>query len=377
MRVLVVDDHEENRRFISMLLTGRGHSTVTAVDGEDGLQQLQSGTFDLIVSDILMPIMDGFRFIEHVRADKKFREITFAFFTGTYLDKKDEELAFSLGADAFLHKPIDPEELARSLEEIAISKKSVRRSRKAGWDKEEPLRLYNESMVHKLQKKMADLEREILHRKQVEEARKKAEDDLRQALDVASETLEGAINALALMSELRDPYTAGHQRMVSVLATAIGKELGLPDDQLQGLRVAALVHDVGKVYVPSEILSKPGKLSELEMGLARAHAEASYEIVKPIVFPWPVGEMILQHHERMDGSGYPKGLSGDQISIEARILAVADTVEAMTSHRPYRPALGLEKALDEILSGRGTKYDVQVVDNCVQLFREKGFRLQP
>jgi HD-GYP domain-containing protein (c-di-GMP phosphodiesterase class II) len=138
--------------------------------------------------------------------------------------------------------------------------------------------------------------------------------------------------------------------------------------------VAGLLHDVGKVYVPSEILSKPGKLSELEMGMAKAHASAGYDIVKAIKFPWPVDEMVHQHHERIDGSGYPRGLKGDQIMLEARILAVADTVEAMMSHRPYRPALGLDKALAEIIQNRGKLYDENVVDACVLLFREKGFK---
>jgi PAS domain S-box-containing protein/putative nucleotidyltransferase with HDIG domain len=203
--------------------------------------------------------------------------------------------------------------------------------------------------------------------------RKTAEADLSKALETVTSTLEGTMEAVAMMSELRDPYTAGHQKMVTHLALAIGREIGLPEDSLRGLRAAGLLHDVGKVYVPSEILSKPGKLSALEMGLAKAHAGAGYDIVKAIKFPWPVDEMIHQHHERINGSGYPRGLKGDQIMLEARILAVADTVEAMMSHRPYRAALGLDKALEEISQNRGTLYDEKIVDVCVQLFREKDF----
>jgi PAS domain S-box-containing protein/putative nucleotidyltransferase with HDIG domain len=206
--------------------------------------------------------------------------------------------------------------------------------------------------------------------------RKKAEEDLKIALEKITSTLEGTIDAIAMMSELRDPYTAGHQRMVAKLAIAIAREIGLSDDKIHGLRVAGLLHDVGKVNVPSEILSKPGKLSQLEMGLAKAHAQAGYEIVKTIKFPWPVDTIIHQHHERVNGSGYPKGLQGDQIMLEARILSVADVVEAMMSHRPYRPSLGLDKALEEITTNRGTLYDPQVVDACVRLFREKGFAFQ-
>jgi len=206
--------------------------------------------------------------------------------------------------------------------------------------------------------------------------RKQAAKDLKAALEKASSTLDGTIEAIAMMSELRDPYTAGHQRMVSQLAVAMAEEIGLEQDRVQDLAVAGLLHDVGKVYVPSEILSKPGKLTSLELGLAKAHAEASYNIVRSIKFSGPIAHIVWQHHERMDGSGYPQGLVGDQIMLEARILAVADVVEAMVSHRPYRPALGLEKALDEITRNRAMLYDAQAVDACLVLFNEKGFTFQ-
>ena len=206
--------------------------------------------------------------------------------------------------------------------------------------------------------------------------RKQAAEDLKAALEKASSTLDGTIDAIAMMSELRDPYTAGHQRMVSQLAVAIATELGVEADRIQDLAVAGLLHDVGKVYVPSEILSKPGKLTILELGLAKAHAEASYNIVRSIKFTGPIAYIVWQHHERIDGSGYPQGLAGDQIMLEARILAVADVVEAMVSHRPYRPALGLEKALDEITRNRAILYDAQVVDACLVQFNDKGFQFR-
>jgi PAS domain S-box-containing protein/putative nucleotidyltransferase with HDIG domain len=206
--------------------------------------------------------------------------------------------------------------------------------------------------------------------------RKKAAEDLKMALEKASSTLDGTIEAIAMMSELRDPYTAGHQRMVSQLAVAIAEELGLEQNRIQDLTVAGLLHDVGKVYVPSEILSKPGKLTSLELGLAKAHAEASYNIVRSIKFSGPIAHIVWQHHERIDGSGYPQGLVGDQIILEARILAVADVVEAMVSHRPYRPAMGLDKALDEITRNRAVLYDAQAVDACLSLFNEKGFKFR-
>jgi PAS domain S-box-containing protein/putative nucleotidyltransferase with HDIG domain len=188
--------------------------------------------------------------------------------------------------------------------------------------------------------------------------------------------LEGTIEALAGTAEMRDPYTAGHQRRVSQLASAIAREMGLAEKTVEGLRVSGLLHDVGKVSVPAEILSKPGALTTNEFSLVKEHVRAGFDILKGIVFPWPVAEMVLQHHERLDGSGYPRGLKGEAICLEARILAVADVVEAMASHRPYRPALKVDAALQEIREHRGKLYDSDVVKACVQLFAD-GFALVP
>lgn len=190
------------------------------------------------------------------------------------------------------------------------------------------------------------------------------------------ETLADTIRAIALTVEKRDPYTAGHQQKVAALCVAIGRELGLPEDRLEGLRLGALIHDIGKVYIPAEILNRPGKLTDAEFEIIKSHPEVGYDIVKDVKFPWPVGDMILQHHEHLDGSGYPRGLKGEAIVLEARILAVADTVEAMSAHRPYRPALGVEKALAHIQEKRGTWYDLDAVDACVKLFLEKRFAFE-
>lgn len=206
--------------------------------------------------------------------------------------------------------------------------------------------------------------------------RKHAEAELRRSMAELRTAFRQTVRALASMAEKRDPYTAGHQQRVARLACAIGRELGLSDDALEGLEMAGILHDVGKVYVPAEILSKPARLSHMEMGIMKSHPEVGFEILREVSFPWPVARAVLEHHERMDGSGYPGGLKGHEISLEARILAVSDVVEAMSSHRPYRAALGLEKALAEIKSGRGRSFDPEAVDICLRLFGAGGFSFE-
>jgi len=201
----------------------------------------------------------------------------------------------------------------------------------------------------------------------------RAERELQKNLRQMQELLDGTVEALAATAEKRDPYTAGHQRRVAELACAIGRKMGIDGSRLEGLRTAGLLHDIGKLYIPTEILSKPGRLTEVEMLLVRTHCQAGYEILRKVPFAHPVPKILLQHHERLDGSGYPQGLKGDEILLEARILGVADVVEAMASHRPYRPALGVEEALKEISTNSGKLYDPQVVEVCCQLFKEGSF----
>ena len=204
----------------------------------------------------------------------------------------------------------------------------------------------------------------------------RAQEELQQSFVKLQRTLEGTVNVLVSTVEMRDPYTAGHQRRVTQLACAIAKEMGLPEEQIEGLRMAGLIHDLGKITIPAEILSKPGQLSDIEWGLIKAHSQAGYDVLKTVDFPWPVAEIVLEHHKRLDGSGYPQELSGAGILMKARIMAVADVVEAMASHRPYRPARGLDKALEEISQNRGVLYDPEVVDVCLKLFTENGFKFE-
>lgn len=206
--------------------------------------------------------------------------------------------------------------------------------------------------------------------------RKKAEEELKQSWKKLKDAMEQTVQAIAFTIETRDPYTAGHQRRVSKLACAIAEEMGLPEDKIEGLRMAGDIHDIGKISVPAEILSKPGQISEVEFNIIKTHPQVGYDILKNIEFPWPIAKIVLQHHERMDGSGYPLGLRRNKILLEARILAVADVVEAMVTHRPYRPAQPIKAALDEISKNKGKLYDSRVVEACLKLFKEKGFKFE-
>ncbi|MCJ7596533.1 MAG: HD-GYP domain-containing protein, partial [Desulfobacterales bacterium] len=188
-------------------------------------------------------------------------------------------------------------------------------------------------------------------------------------------TLGGTIQVISRAVEMRDPYTAGHQRRAADLARAIATEMGISADRTDFVRIACTIHDIGKISVPAEILSKPTELTDIEFSLIKAHVQAGYDILKDVEFPWPVADVILQHHERMDGSGYPRGIKGNDLLLESRILAVADVVEAMASNRPYRPGLGLNVALEEITKKRGILYDPDVVDVCLRLFNEKGYKM--
>lgn len=203
----------------------------------------------------------------------------------------------------------------------------------------------------------------------------RADRALRKSVQDLRRTLEETVGALTLTTEKRDPYTAGHQQRVAMLASAIAETMDLTEEQVEGIRVSSLLHDIGKIYIPAEILSKPTMLTDIEMGMMKTHSEVGHEILKNISFPWPVSDIVLQHHERLDGSGYPMGLSGENILREARIIMVADVVEAMSSHRPYRAALGLDRALEEIAKNKGVRYDPLVVEHCLDLFRS-GFRFE-
>jgi HD-GYP domain-containing protein (c-di-GMP phosphodiesterase class II) len=262
----------------------------------------------------------------------------------------------------FLQKPFHPQEIVQCASALS-----------AKWQAEQRLLSLNvelENMVHQrteaLLRSNEQLRREVDHRRNVQRK-------LQQSLDHLKKIIGGSVMAIAMTVEKRDPYTYGHQQRVAELARAIGVEMGLSPDQVEGLAIASAIHDIGKISLPAEILTKPSHLSSLEMSLIQAHSQAGYDILKSVDFPWPVAQIVLQHHERLNGTGYPQGLSGEGILKEARIVGVADVVETMSSHRPYRPSMGVDKALEEISAKKGILYDPEAVDACLTLIEEKHF----
>ena len=221
--------------------------------------------------------------------------------------------------------------------------------------------------MQKMQEKVADLEEVKLKYNQVDKK-------LKQTHIKLQKIIEGTAHIIMKVVEIRDPYSTGHQQRVSKLATAIAQEMKLPQDKIEGVRLASLVHDVGKVNLPTEIVSKPSKLVEVEFNLLKNHPRIGYNILKKVDFPWPIAEIVFQHYEKIDGSGYPRGLKGDEILIEAKILGVANVIEAMSSSRSYRPALSVDEALAEIAENKNILFDPEVVDTCIKLFKEKGFK---
>jgi len=369
MKILVVDDIDENIYLLKTILNGNGYESETAKNGIEALKKLRENSIDLIVSDILMPKMDGFQLCRACKKDKKSRNIPFLFYTATYTEKKDEMFALSLGASRFIIKPQNPDIFLKILKDVLKEhqEKVPVESKKKKDDEITYLSEYSKRIVKKLEKKVKDLNREIAIRKQTEE-------ELRESYSRLEKTLDNTINALASMLENKDYYTSEHQRKVKVLVIAISKELGLKDDVINAIGTAALVHDIGKISVPTSILSKPGKISDIEFDMIKAHPETGYNILKEIEFAYPIAEIVFQHHERLNGSGYPRGLKGREILFEAKILGIADVVEAMSSFRPYRPSLGINKALEEIMKNKGILYDAKVANACFNILKNGKFK---
>jgi putative two-component system response regulator len=337
--ILIVDDEEPIRRLSSKILDMSGYNCSVASDASEARNLLKDQKFELILCDINMPGESGLDFVRY--ALSKYPDMA-AIMVTAMDDPVIGEIALDLGVYDYIIKPFERNSLL-----ISVTNALKRRQ----------LEIDNRAYREGLEKMVGE-----------------RTDALRDSMQKLRKALEGSIQAMALTLEMRDPYTAGHQQRVADLASSIAKELGFSEDRINGLYMAGVIHDLGKISIPAEILSKPGKISKIEFDLIKTHPKVGYDILEAIEFPWPIARMVLEHHERIDGSGYPSGLSGEELLLEAKIIGVADVVEAMASHRPYRPALGIEKALDEISENKGKLYDPDVVEACLKLFGEKRFR---
>jgi putative two-component system response regulator len=339
VNVLILDDEKPVQRTLGRLLKFNGYPYSIASDTAEARSIMKMQDIGLILCDVNLPGESGLDFIKY--ASKAYPETAIIMVTGND-DSELAETALDMGAYGYIIKPFRPNELM-----INISNALRRRL----------LEISNRLNIDNMEK--------IINARTSE---------LQKAMEKLKKTTDGIIHAISLTVETRDPYTAGHQQRVADLSRAISIEMGLSPDQTESIRLAGLIHDLGKIAVPAEILSKPSKLSDIEFSLMKIHPQAAYDILKDIDFPWPLSAIVFQHHERLDGSGYPRGLKGtDSILLEARILAVADVFEAMASHRPYRPALGKEAALNELKRGHGTLYDPDAVDACVKVISSGEF----
>jgi putative nucleotidyltransferase with HDIG domain len=318
LSVLYVEDDALVRSQLSHFLERRVKQLTVAENGREGLEAFRSGQHDIVITDIKMPEMDGLQMAEHIKEDS--RDVPIIVITA-YSDRDYLIRAIELGVNRYVTKPIDPDALVEAI--------------------------YRAVEVR-------------FQQQEVDRANRRVRD-----------TLEQTVMAMARAIELRDPYTDGHQKRVALLAAAIAEDMGLSPERVDGIRLGALVHDVGKIQVPTEILSKPGLLRDVERSIVRQHAKAGEELLGNIDFPWPIAQMVLHHHERLDGSGYPDGLKDEQLTLETKIIGVADVAEAMSAHRPYRPALGIKAAIEELRQGSGRLYDSAVVDSCIRVLERQ------
>jgi len=346
-KVLIVDDERGMRNTMRQFLEIEGYEVLLAEHADEAIEHLAAHDIRVVVTDIVMPRVSGVELLRRIQEQDK--RIKVILITGEPT-VDTAAAAIRSGAYDYLTKPLSRDRLCA----VVGSAISLYRL-------EEENRRYRDNLETLVEERT--------------DALKKSQGQLEKSYRKLNRALDGVIKAMALTVETRDPYTSGHQRRVAHLAKAIATEMKLPDDTVDAVTMAAAIHDIGKISIPAEILSKPGKLSEIEFDIIRTHCTVGYEILEPIDFPWPLANIVLQHHERLDGSGYPHGLSGDDIRLESRIIMVADVVEAIASHRPYRPALGIDIALDEITSRRNGFYDSDVVEACMTLFQSREYTL--
>ncbi|HPL10148.1 MAG TPA: HD domain-containing phosphohydrolase [Smithellaceae bacterium] len=358
--ILLIDDEEAILEIMAAMLADEGYDLLTAGSAEEGLALLKkTPDVSLIISDQHMPGMTGVQFFaqaRHISPDALRVLLTGYTDTDAIIDAIN-----SGGIHRYLTKPWSREDFLHTIRQMLGKADLMRENRRL------------DELVKKQNAELLDLNKGLEEKvRQKTRHLNQSLEELRSSLEKIRMILGGTVLAMSRIVESRDPYTAGHEQQVARIACVISEKLLLPVDRVEAIRIAGQLHDIGKIAVPSEILTKPGRLSPLEMEMVKTHCRNAYDILKAIEFPYPVAKIILQHHERMDGSGYPQGLKGDDILLEARIIGVADVIEAISSHRPYRPAMDIDTAMKEITDHRGILYDANVVDACLDIYRTQG-----
>ena len=374
-RILAVDDDSTVRDLYRGILKLSNPSTAVpsfeltcCSQGDEAVEAVkrsfaEDAPFAVAFLDLNMPPgPDGEWTAEEIHnLDPRINTVVVTGYRSTNVGNRGQQPKFS-DKLLYLQKPFHPREIIQFATALSIK-----------WRAEKQLLTMQADLENLVEKRTAELVKSNRLLKIEVENRKRMQQELQQSFESLKKAMHSTIQAISMTVEKRDPYTSGHQQRVADLAKAIAEELALPESQVESIYMAAAIHDIGKISLPAEILVKPIQLSDIEISLIQAHAQAGYDILKGIEFPWAIAEIVLQHHERMDGSGYPRGLAGDDIVFEARIICVADVIETMASHRPYRPSIGMDKALEEIAENRGILYDPRVVDACNILLKEKGY----
>jgi putative nucleotidyltransferase with HDIG domain len=349
-RILVVDDEITNLEVIEDCLLDSNYYVLSALNATEALDIIEKEKIDLILLDVGMPGMDGFELCAQLKNDPQTKDIPVIFITGRK-DSSSVAKGLSLGASDYIGKPLNAVELLARINNHLH------------------LKDLQDNLEYLVKQRTSELHKEV-------KQREKTEEDLEESNIKLQKLMQDTLKLMASVVEIRDPYTAGHQQNVATLAALISQEMNLEKDVADAVKVAATIHDVGKIRIPIEILNKSRKLIDIEMDIVKTHPITGYQLLKDIDFPWPIAKIVLQHHERLDGTGYPNGLKGDEILFEAKLLGVADVVEGITYHRPYRAGLGLDSAIKEIRKNRGILYDPDVVDAALKIIEAEDFKIQ-
>jgi response regulator RpfG family c-di-GMP phosphodiesterase len=397
VHILVVEDSPTQAAQLCHMLEQKGYRVSRAANGKEAMKRLRKRRPAVVITDVMMPEMDGFELCRTVREDDELADLPIILLTSAS-DPQDVIRGLEVGADCFFTKPADDKELVARILSIIIDPMRLQldddnKSFEVVFGNDRHVITSNRQRMVSLL--LSTFENTVKQQQALTRARRDMQQLMRQVAtlkreqavaerggNVASvgaddEALRASlslVSALAGLVEVNDPQAVPHQQKVAKLARAMAERMGLTPDQIHGVEIAGAIHDIGKLYVPGIILAKLGKLTSSEHERVKAHARAGHDVVKDLDLPWPVADTILQHHERLDGSGYPEGLTREKIILEARILAVADVVTAMCEDRPHRPAHGIQTALDEVGKFKNILYDPSVTDACIDLFYKQEFR---